>query len=105
MTLVAASPTPEAAIGFCSGETADAKSATVSVLAYQHDNQSCGYSPSSARSGLDKRNVRDGHGGNADVNLVISADEHALHGQVVHVIDLAKIEGISKFAINVERSR
>ncbi len=43
--------------------------------------------------------------GNADVNLVISADELALHGQVVHVIDLAKVEGISRFAINVERSR
>ncbi len=49
--------------------------------------------------------LRAAHAGNADVNLVISADEHALHGQVVHVIDLAKIEGISKFAINVERSR
>ena len=38
----------------------------------------------------------------ADVNLVISADQEALHGKVVHVIDLAKIEGITKFAINVE---
>ena len=45
------------------------------------------------------------HEGNAEVNLVISADQSALHGQVVHVIDLAKVEGISKFAINVERSR
>src|SRR4051812_31134616 len=43
--------------------------------------------------------------GGAEVNLVVSADEKALHGQVVHVIDLAKIAGISKFAINVERSR
>ena len=45
------------------------------------------------------------HEASAEVNLVISADQSALHGQVVHVIDLAKIEGISKFAINVERSR
>jgi biopolymer transport protein ExbD len=43
--------------------------------------------------------------GGAEVNLVVSADEQALHGKVVHVIDLAKIEGITKFAINVERSR
>jgi biopolymer transport protein ExbD len=43
--------------------------------------------------------------GNADVNLVITADEHAFHGSVVHVIDLAKVEGISKFAINVDRSK
>jgi biopolymer transport protein ExbD len=49
--------------------------------------------------------LRAAHAGSADVNLVISADQSALHGQVVHVIDLAKIEGISKFAINVERSR
>ena len=41
----------------------------------------------------------------AEVNLVLTADEEALHGKVVHVIDLAKIEGITKFAINVERSR
>jgi biopolymer transport protein ExbD len=40
-----------------------------------------------------------------DVNLVVSADKGAQHGDVVHVIDLAKIEGITKFAINVERSK
>ena len=40
-------------------------------------------------------------GGN-EVNLVVSADRAVAHGQVVHVIDLAKVEGITKFAINVE---
>jgi biopolymer transport protein ExbD len=40
-----------------------------------------------------------------EVNLVVSADEAALHGKVVHVIDVAKVEGITKFAINVERSQ
>ncbi len=40
---------------------------------------------------------------NPDVNLVITADAKALHGMVVHVIDLSKIEGITKFAINIER--
>jgi biopolymer transport protein ExbD len=39
---------------------------------------------------------------NKDVNLVITADEQARHGNVVGVIDLAKVEGITKFAINVE---
>jgi len=38
-----------------------------------------------------------------DPSLVITADQAALHGQVVGVIDLAKVEGITKFAINVER--
>jgi biopolymer transport protein ExbD len=34
-------------------------------------------------------------------NLIVSADGAALHGWVVHVIDLAKQQGITKFAINV----
>ncbi len=39
---------------------------------------------------------------NANLSLVITADEQARHGSVVGVIDLAKVEGITKFAINVE---
>ncbi len=39
---------------------------------------------------------------NENLNLVITADEQARHGSVVGVIDLAKVEGITKFAINVE---
>ena len=38
-----------------------------------------------------------------DPSLVVTADKEAFHGDVVHVIDLAKTEGIVKFAINVER--
>jgi len=40
-----------------------------------------------------------------DVSLVISADQHALHGRVVEIIDTAKLAGVTKFAINVERSK
>jgi biopolymer transport protein ExbD len=40
--------------------------------------------------------------GGAEPNLVVSADADALHGRVVHVIDLAKLQGITKFAINVK---
>ncbi len=40
---------------------------------------------------------------NKDVSLVVTADREALHGDVVHVIDLAKVEGIVKFAITVDR--
>lgn len=40
-----------------------------------------------------------------DVNLVISADQNALHGRVVEIIDTAKLAGVTKFAINVERSK
>jgi biopolymer transport protein ExbD len=41
--------------------------------------------------------------GNNDVSLVISADDGAAHGAVVHVIDLSKIAGITKFALSIER--
>ncbi len=36
-----------------------------------------------------------------DPSLVVTADAQALHGRVVHVIDLAKLQGVTKFAINV----
>jgi biopolymer transport protein ExbD len=39
---------------------------------------------------------------NPEISLIVSGDKNATHGDVVHVIDLAKIEGITKFAINVE---
>lgn len=37
-----------------------------------------------------------------EITLVVSGDTGALHGNVVHAIDLAKLQGISKFAINVQ---
>jgi len=39
-----------------------------------------------------------------EMSLVVSADKETKHGQVVHVLDLAKIAGITKFAINVQQS-
>jgi len=40
-----------------------------------------------------------------DPSVVISADQAALHGRVVEILDTAKLAGITKFAIHVERSR
>ena len=54
------------------------------------------------RDGLQKE-FRSAVAATKDVNLVITADEDAHHGKVVGVIDLAKVEGITKFAINVEK--
>ena len=54
------------------------------------------------REGLQKE-LRSAVAATKDVNLVITADEDAHHGKVVSVIDLAKVEGITKFAINVEK--
>ncbi|WP_434424489.1 ExbD/TolR family protein [Nannocystis pusilla] len=39
------------------------------------------------------------------MTLVVSADERADHGAVVHVLDLARVEGITSFAVNVERKK
>jgi biopolymer transport protein ExbD len=49
--------------------------------------------------------LRQAKAGDKDASLVLTADREALHGDVVHVIDLAKVEGITKFAITVDRSR
>jgi biopolymer transport protein ExbD len=40
-----------------------------------------------------------------DTRAIISADRAAQHGAVVHVIDLVKGEGVSRFAINIEKER
>ena len=58
-------------------------------------------SPSRAtrRSSRSSQKARSAPG---EPSLVVSADGGALHGAVVHVIDLAKQQGITKFAINVQ---
>jgi biopolymer transport protein ExbD len=38
---------------------------------------------------------------NADIRVIIDADKELLHGKVVHIIDLVRKEGVSKFAINI----
>ncbi len=40
-----------------------------------------------------------------DARAIISADKASLHGAVVHVIDLVKGEGVSRFAINIEKEQ
>jgi len=39
-----------------------------------------------------------------DMSLVVSADKEVMHGNVVHILDLAKLAGITKFAINVQQT-
>ncbi|MBN1962906.1 MAG: biopolymer transporter ExbD [Deltaproteobacteria bacterium] len=36
-----------------------------------------------------------------EMSLVVSADADVPHGRVVHLLDIAKLNGVSKFAINV----
>jgi biopolymer transport protein ExbD len=41
----------------------------------------------------------------ADTRVIISADKGALHGMVVHAIDLVRGAGATRFAIHVEKER
>ena len=40
--------------------------------------------------------------GKKDLQAVIAADKTASHGEVIHLIDVVKQEGIVKFALNIE---
>jgi biopolymer transport protein ExbD len=49
--------------------------------------------------------ARDAVARDRDTRAIISADRASLHGTVVHVIDLVKGEGVSRFAIDIEKER
>ena len=42
-------------------------------------------------------------GANPDLQAIISADRQVMHGLVVHIIDVIKGIGVSKFAISIEK--
>ena len=46
--------------------------------------------------------VRAAHEKNKDVVCLIAGDKDSRHGDVTHIIDLVKQEGVAKFAINIE---
>ncbi len=39
-----------------------------------------------------------------EASLVVSADKEVQHGSVVHIMDIAKMAGVTKFAINVQQT-
>ena len=47
--------------------------------------------------------VKGAVGKDKDTRAIISADKALTHGQVVELIDLVKSEGLTKFAINIEK--
>lgn len=55
------SSNPDATIGILTAEVAGESRASLNVLAYQDEGQSCGYWPDSTPTASDKINVRDGH--------------------------------------------
>jgi len=46
--------------------------------------------------------MRDRHRENAEVRAIIAADQRVPHGRVVHVIDLVRRAGVTKFAIQTQ---
>jgi biopolymer transport protein ExbD len=52
-----------------------------------------------------KERVAEALGKDKEARAIISADKASFHGQVVHLIDVIKGEGISRFAINIEKDQ
>ncbi len=46
--------------------------------------------------------VRTERSAKPDVQAIISADKEVSHGEVIRLIDLVKVNGVSKFAINID---
>ena len=51
------------------------------------------------------RRTREAVANDKETRAIISADRAALHGAVIRVIDVVKGEGVSRFAINIEKER
>jgi biopolymer transport protein ExbD len=45
--------------------------------------------------------VKEAAAADPEMSLVVSADKEVQHGNVVHMLDIAKLAGVTKFAINV----
>lgn len=52
-----------------------------------------------------RERVRTEKAANAEVVCLIEGDKDARHGDVTHIIDVVKQEGVAKFAINVEPAK
>ena len=50
-----------------------------------------------------KTAIKDALEKDKDAKAIVSADQDCSHGEVIHLIDVAKGEGITKFAINIEK--
>lgn len=49
-----------------------------------------------------QKGMREAIAADPETSLVVSADKEVQHGRVVHILDLAKLAGVTKFAINVQ---
>ncbi|MCY1059639.1 biopolymer transporter ExbD [Nannocystis sp. SCPEA4] len=84
--------------------TSDGKTATVAAVTITDSHQLYLNKQPVSEDELTAR-LRVLHAEDRGMTLVVSADEKADHGVVVHVLDLARVEGITSFAVNVERKK
>jgi hypothetical protein len=83
--------TPARAIGILTSEIAGENLLTLNVLAYQAEDQLCGYYPDSTPTSNDKRNVRDGHyaiWGPLHFLSQVDANNYPLKAQAKDVINI-----------------
>jgi biopolymer transport protein ExbD len=51
------------------------------------------------------KKIEETPGKKEDMQALISADKEAMHGAVVRMLDLLKTQGVTKFAIEIERAK
>jgi biopolymer transport protein TolR len=49
--------------------------------------------------------IRAAVSGNPDIQAIIAADKSVAHGDWVHLVDIAKLAGVRKFAVGTEQSK
>ena len=49
-----------------------------------------------------RKKVKEEVAKNKDTQAIIGADKMVSHGEVMHLIDVIKLDGITKFALNIE---
>jgi biopolymer transport protein ExbD len=52
-----------------------------------------------------RRAIRDARAASDEVVCLIAADKSVAHGRVIWLIDLVKTEGVTKFAINIDKAQ
>ena len=51
------------------------------------------------------RKIQETPGHKEEIQALISADKDAMHGAVVHMLDVLKQQGVTKFAIEIEKAQ
>jgi biopolymer transport protein ExbD len=85
-------------------ETSDGSAASVAAVTIESDG-SLRWNNERVNERALVRHMRAARGRDEELTLIVTADQSALHGRVVHVLDLARSVDISSFAVQVERNQ